>query len=69
MKKYISPSFFMVVGLGLITWGLVNNKPLEKEIIKQTTDSRGLISVQFREGKDTLAFDDMSMEEYKKEFE
>ncbi len=66
MKKIlILPSLIMVLGLSLIIGGICCNKipgqelPTQekKELLHQCTDERGLISVIFRDGKDTFALD------------
>lgn len=64
MKQYIFPSMILAAGLLFITLAIANNSPSsKKEIIKQSTDERGLTSVVYKEGKDTFALDYLTKQE------
>ena len=65
MQKYIIPVTGLLIGLSLIIGGFVANKiPVKKQIIKENTDNRGLTSVLFVEGADTLGYDYLTRAEY-----
>ena len=69
MKQYILPGLLLAVGIGLIVFGILTNKGGErhahkKKIIMQGTDERGLISVVYKDGKDTFALDYLTRVEY-----
>lgn len=55
---------FMLLTAAFITVFTANKGGVDKCIVKQVTDSRGLISVQYKIGSDTMAFDYLTKEEY-----
>lgn len=70
MKKYIPSAIGFLIGLSLIIGGFAANKPPAQnetpcfEIIKDTTDDRGLISIVITDGIDTFAYDYLNRSEY-----
>ena len=61
MKQLLMPSVILIFGIGLIAYGIASNKALKRrqqpEIISSVTDERGLTSVIYLKGNDTLALD------------
>ena len=72
MKQLLMPSVILILGIGFITYGIFTNKVPKRndspKVIKSVIDDRGLTSVEYVKGKDTLALDYLTPIEYIKEF-
>jgi len=65
MKQYLFPSILMVIGLGLIGYGIANIKPVKKDLkVLQSQKEGTLTSVVYLDGKDTLALDYLTETEF-----
>jgi len=72
MKQFILPSLIGLAGIVFVVFGVVTNKAPERrqqpEIISSVTDDRGLTSVIYVKGSDTLALDYLTRNEFNKLF-